>query len=227
MFSEIAGKYDFLNRFLSFGMSAKWKARLVTGAEIPSKGFILDVCTGSGDLALGFVRSRPEFNGYVTAIDFSAPMIDQARERVAKLGAPYPRRVDFIMGDALDLNFDDEKFDLVSVGFGVRNFARLDDGLSEMTRVLKVGGQLNVIEFFRDGITFRPFQWYLDTIVPILGNLISRSKAYTYLIHSTRDFVSVDEFEALLKNLGYENIVRERMIFGVAHIVRATKGRKE
>jgi len=226
MFSAIAVHYDFLNQFLSAGQSSKWKSRLVKNAELPSKGFVLDICTGSGELALGFLTDRPEFNGYVTGIDFSAPMVDQARENVAKLGAPFPRRVEFLMGDALDLNFDDDKFDLVSVGFGVRNFMDLESGLMEITRVLKSGCQLNVLEFFPGGVTFKPFEWYLDYVLPVIGNLISKSTAYTYLRDSTRDFVTVREFTEKLEDLGYENIRSERMTFGIAHIIRATKGER-
>ena len=225
MFSEISSHYDFLNQFLSFGRSKLWKLKLIKEADLPNKGFVLDVCTGSGDLALGFVKERSEFNGYVIGIDFSAPMIDQARDRVAHLGAPYPRRVEFLMGDALDLNYNDDKFDLVSVGFGVRNFVSLENGLKELTRVLKSGAQLNVLEFFRDGVTSPAIRCYLDTVLPLIGNTIARSKAYTYLRDSSRDFLTVDEFESMLADLGYENIVSERMTFGVAHIVRARKGK--
>jgi len=224
MFSSIAGKYDFLNELLSFSKAGHWKTRLIKGAELPERSLVLDLCTGSGDLALGFLTERPEFKGDVIGIDFSVPMIDRAREKVAELGYPYPRRVEFLMGDALDLQFNDDKFDLVSIGFGVRNFADTQGGVREMHRVLKPGGQLNVLEFFRDGVTFPPFKWYLDTVIPWLGNTISASKAYTYLRDSSNEFLSCPEFERMLESVGFREIKSERMTFGIAHIVRARKG---
>ncbi len=223
MFSSIAHRYDFLNQFLSFGQAKKWRSRLIAGADLPKRGLVLDLCTGSGDLALGFLTERPDFRGYVHGIDFSAPMIDLARNQVAKLGSPFPRRVEFMMGDALDLNFDDEKFDLVSVGFGVRNFADTVAGLKEMHRILKVGGQANILEFFNDGISFPPVGWYVNYMVPLIGNMISCTSAYSYLRDSSNDFHRRDEFENILLEIGFINIRWERMTFGTAHIVRAEK----
>jgi len=224
MFSSIAHRYDFVNRLLSFRQADKWRSRLIRGAELPERGLVLDVCTGSGDLALGFVRERPDFKGYVIGIDISAPMIDVARGRLAKLGPPYPRRVEFLMGDALDLEFADEKFDVVSAGFGVRNFADLGEGLKEMHRVLKVGGQANILEFFRSGTGFAPARWYSDNIVPLVGNMVTRTNAYTYLCRSINDFFSPEDFEEAMKAAGFRDIVWERMTFGIAYIVRGTKG---
>ncbi len=224
MFSSIAERYDFLNELLSFSQAGVWKSRLIREADVPERGLLLDLCTGSGDLALGFLTELPGFKGDVIGIDFSVPMVDRARAKVAELGYPYPRRVEFLMGDALDLQFDDEKFDLVAIGFGVRNFSDTESGVREMHRVLKTGGQLNVLEFFRDGVTFPPFKWYLDTVIPWLGNSISNSTAYTYLRDSSNEFLSCPEFERMLENSGFREIKSERMTFGIAHLVRARKG---
>jgi len=223
MFSTIAPYYDPLNSILSFWQADRWRRQLIMGADLPDDGLVLDLCTGSGEVALGFITERPEFRGNVYAIDFSAPMIDIARGKVARLGYPYPRRVDFLMGDATDLQFSDDKFDVASVAFGVRNYADAEAGLTEIYRVLKPSGQMNIIEFFSDGITFPPVRWYLDSVVPLLGNLISATRAYSYLRRSSRDFYTRGEFEYLLTAIGFSDITWERMTFGISYIVRARK----
>jgi demethylmenaquinone methyltransferase / 2-methoxy-6-polyprenyl-1,4-benzoquinol methylase len=223
MFSSIAPHYDFLNQFLSFGQAARWRTKLIKGANLDGKDLFLDVCTGSGDIALGILKTRLDFKGNAIGIDFSAPMLDLARSNVAKLGAPYPRRAEFMMGDALDLMYMDEKFDMVSVGYGVRNFEDTMAGLKEMYRVLKFGGQLNVLEFFKGSITSPPIQWFLDTIIPLVGNAISRTDAFSYLRDSSNDFYTVDDFCRLLGQVGFRDIEKERMTFGIAHIIRAIK----
>ncbi len=223
MFSSIATHYDFLNQLLSFGQAIRWRKRLIGKADLAGKELVLDLCTGSGDIALGILTDRKDFKGSVIGIDFSAPMVDIARNRVAKLGSPYPVRVEFMMGDALDLNYADDKFDMVSVGYGVRNFENTIDGLKEMFRVLKPGGEVNILEFFRAEITFLPVEVIVDTLIPWVGNLISGTNAYTYLRESTWDFYGVEEICELLSYVGFTDIQTERMTFGVAHIIRARK----
>jgi demethylmenaquinone methyltransferase/2-methoxy-6-polyprenyl-1,4-benzoquinol methylase len=223
MFSAIAQYYDPLNSILSFWQADRWRRRLIMGADLPEDGLVIDLCTGSGEVALGFLTERPEFRGNVYAIDFSAPMIDIARGKVARLGAPYPRRIDFLMGDATDLQFQDDKFDVASVAYGVRNYADAEAGLAEIYRVLKPSGQLNMIEFFSDGITFAPIRWYLDSVVPLLGNIISATRAYSYLRRSSRNFYTRGQFEKLLTSIGFVDILWERMTLGISYIVRARK----
>jgi demethylmenaquinone methyltransferase / 2-methoxy-6-polyprenyl-1,4-benzoquinol methylase len=226
MFSAIAPYYNFLNELLSFKQAGKWRKILIKSADLPRKGLILDLCTGSGELALGFLTERPDFAGYVIGIDFSAIMIDNARAGVAKLGAPYPRRVEFLMGDALDLPYRDDKFDLISVGFGIRNLADTEAGIKELHRVLKPGREVNILEFFRDGIVFEPVRWYVDYIVPLIGNVISRTNAYSYLRDSARNFYTIGEFDELLKKTGFTDIRWEPMTFGIAQLIRARKGQE-
>jgi len=223
MFSSIAPVYDSLNRTLSLWQDVGWRRRLVRGADLPERGLVLDICTGTGDLALGFLTEHPEFKGRVYAIDFSALMIDRARDKVAGLGPPYPPRVDFLMGDALDLEFPDDKFDIASCAFGVRNFADTVQGLKEMHRVLKVGGQANILEFFSGGVRSRMVRWYVDRLAPFIGNLISGSRAYTYLSVTSTEFYRPQQFEELLSDVGFGEITWERLTFGIAHIVRARK----
>ena len=225
MFSSIAPVYDLLNGLLSLGQDAKWRRLLVKGADLPESGKVLDLCTGTGDIAVAILKQYPDFKGMINAIDFSAPMVDKARGKVARLGPPFPRTIDFAMGDALDMQFPDDKFDVVTVGFGVRNFTDLKSGLEEIYRVLKPGGQMSVLEFFPDGIGGHFVRWYLDHVVPLIGNLVSGTKAYTYLRRSSDDFFTTQEFESMLKSLGFVDISWERLTHGIAHIVRARKGR--
>jgi len=224
MFSAIVDHYDFLNEFLSFQQAGKWRSHFISGADLPENGLVLDLCTGSGDIALGFLTQQLDFKGSVIAIDFSAPMIDRARLKVSQLGSPYPRRVEFLMGDALDMQFPDDKFDLVAIGFGIRNFSDTTSGLQEIHRVMKPGSQLNILEFFKDGISSPLVKWYVDSLVPRIGNLVSGTQAYTYLRASSNEFYTLDGFTELLAGLGFVEIQSERMTFGIAHIVRARKG---
>jgi demethylmenaquinone methyltransferase/2-methoxy-6-polyprenyl-1,4-benzoquinol methylase len=224
MFSSIAPVYDTLNRTLSLGRDRIWRRELVRGADLPADGLVLDLCTGTGDLALAFLTDRPEYKGMVYAVDFSALMVDKARGKIARLGAPYPVRVEFLMGDALDLQFPDDKFDIVSVAFGVRNFTNLEQGLEEMHRVLKPGGQANILEFFSDNPAGRVVRWYLDCMVTTIGNMVSRTRAYSYLRKSSSEFISRKGFEESLRAFGFTDISSQSLTFGVAHIVRARKG---
>lgn len=222
MFSAIAPGYDRLNHLLSLWQDVIWRRRLVRGADLPPYGLVLDLCTGTGDVALELVTQRPDFRGFVHAVDFSAIMVDRAREKLARLGRPYASRIDFVMGDALDLQFPDEKFDAVFVAFGVRNFADTARGLSEIHRVLKQGGQANILEFF-SGETRGLVRWYASRLVPWLGNLASGSHAYAYLRESTNEFYRPAEFKELMIDQGFKEIIWERLTFGAAHITRARK----
>jgi demethylmenaquinone methyltransferase/2-methoxy-6-polyprenyl-1,4-benzoquinol methylase len=222
MFSSIAPVYDRLNRALSLWQDVAWRRQLVRGADLPERGLVLDLCTGTGDIAIGFITERLDFKGLVLAVDFSAMMVDRARGKLAKLGAPYASRVEFLMGDALDLQYPDEKFDVVAVAFGVRNFFDVPRGLKEIHRVLKVGGQVNILEFF-PGQTRGPARWYARRFVPWIGSLVSGTSAYWYLERSSDEFYRPEDFEQLLAAQGFLEISWERLTFGVAHIVRARK----
>jgi len=224
LFSSIAPTYDFLNHLLSLGCDTQWRKQLVRGTILPANGIVLDLCTGTGDVALAILRERGDFQGEIVAIDFSAMMVDNARAKIAQLGPPYPRRVDFMMGDALDLQFPDDKFDAVTVAFGVRNFEQIWAGLNEIRRVLKPSGQVCILEFFGDGAENGLIQRYADLVVPAVGDLVSHTKAYSYLRRSSGEFFTRPEFENILKFVGFTDISWEPLTFGIAHIVRARKG---
>jgi demethylmenaquinone methyltransferase/2-methoxy-6-polyprenyl-1,4-benzoquinol methylase len=223
MFSTIAPYYDGLNRSMSLWQDVTWRKKLIMETDLPEDGIVLDLCTGTGDIAIGYLRHRTEFKGDIVGLDFSAYMVDLARDKLIKLGTGYQTRIDFLMGDATDLNFRDDKFDVISVGFGVRNFSDTIAGLEEMYRVLKPGGQANILEFFSGGINTGFVKWYTSSVVPAIGNIVSRSGAYTYLSKTSSEFYTIDEFRKVLEEIGFRDMEFERMTFGISYIVRCRK----
>lgn len=220
MFTEISPRYDLLNRVLSAGMDGPWRRTAVRMAGPRGARRILDLATGTGDLAFEFLRA-PGFDGEVLGIDFSGEMVERARGKAARRNVP--PRVQFRAGDAMDIPEPDGSFDIVSCGFGVRNFVDLERGLAEACRVLAPGGRLVVLDFFRkqEGPAI---SLYLDHVLPRVGRWISRSPAaYTYLRESKKGFVSPDEFVAVLNSLGCSPIVSRTLTFGIAHVMVGTK----
>jgi demethylmenaquinone methyltransferase/2-methoxy-6-polyprenyl-1,4-benzoquinol methylase len=186
MFDRVASRYDALNSVMTAGLHHRWRERAGERAELGRGESALDVCCGTGDLTLELAR-RVAPGGHVVGCDFSEPMLDLAREKAASRGAPGVR---FEWADALSLPYDAGRFDAVTVGFGVRNLADLDRGLRELTRVLRPGGRLVVLEIIHPT---RPplstfFSLWFDRIVPLIGGLSEESEAYEYLPESVRSF---------------------------------------
>jgi demethylmenaquinone methyltransferase/2-methoxy-6-polyprenyl-1,4-benzoquinol methylase len=186
MFDRVAGHYDLLNSLMTAGLHHSWRQRAADRAELRPGDAALDVCCGTGDLALE-LASRVSPDGRVVGCDFSEPMLDLAREKAAERGEPGVR---FEWADALSLPYDAERFDAVTVGFGVRNLSNLDRGMSEMARVLRPGGRLVILEITQP---VRPplssfYSLWFDRIVPMLGRLTSDPEAYSYLPESVRSF---------------------------------------
>jgi demethylmenaquinone methyltransferase/2-methoxy-6-polyprenyl-1,4-benzoquinol methylase len=186
MFDRIAGVYDVMNSAMTAGLHHRWRARAVDRAALAPGDAALDVCCGTGDLALELGR-RVGLSGRVVGSDFSERMLDLAREKPVPAGAAKPI---FEWADALDLPYDDGGFDAVTVGFGVRNLADLDRGIAEMARVLKPGGRLVVLEITQPQ---RPplstfFSIWFDRIVPLIGRLAGDRDAYSYLPESVKRF---------------------------------------
>lgn len=220
MFTEISPRYDLLNRILSGGMDGRWRKTAVEMVRPEGARRILDLASGTGDLALAFLKVRG-FEGEVLGLDFSEEMVLRARKKAS--ARKVSNRVQFRTGDALDIPEPDGYFDIVSVGFGVRNFADVEKGLLEAHRVLIPGGHLVVLEFFRK--KENPFvRFYLDHVLPRVGRWISRSpSAYTYLRRTKEGFLSPDEFVSLLHSLGYSPVVLKTLTAGIAHVIVATK----
>jgi demethylmenaquinone methyltransferase/2-methoxy-6-polyprenyl-1,4-benzoquinol methylase len=186
MFDRVAARYDLLNSLMSAGLHHRWRERAADVAALAPGDSALDVCCGTGDLSLELAR-RVSPGGHVVGCDFSEPMLDLAREKTSARGAAGVR---FEWADALALPYDAGRFDAVTVGFGVRNFADRERGLREMARVLRPGGRLVVLEFTRP---LRPpfstfYSLWFDRLAPVLGRLSDDPEAYAYLAESVRTF---------------------------------------
>lgn len=186
MFDRIAGVYDLMNSAMTAGMHHRWREKAVDRTGLLPGGNALDVCCGTGDLAFELQR-RVGPDGSVIGSDFSERMLDLAREKGQRSGGPAPV---FQWADALDLPYDDATFDAVTVGFGVRNLVDLDAGVAELTRVLKPGGRLVILEITTPQ---RPplstfFSIWFDRIVPVLGRAAGDPEAYSYLPESVKRF---------------------------------------
>jgi demethylmenaquinone methyltransferase / 2-methoxy-6-polyprenyl-1,4-benzoquinol methylase len=204
MFDRVAGRYDALNSVMTAGLHHRWRRRAADRAELGPGDAALDVCCGTGDLALE-LAGRVAPAGSVVGCDFSEPMLDLAREKASARAAAGVR---FEWADALSLPYDAGRFDAVTVGFGVRNLADLDRGLHEMARVLRPGGRLVVLEITQPR---RPplstfYSLWFDRIVPLLGAFSEEAGAYSYLPESVRSFPSPDRLAEKMHMAGLEQI---------------------
>jgi demethylmenaquinone methyltransferase/2-methoxy-6-polyprenyl-1,4-benzoquinol methylase len=222
MFDNIAPYYDFLNRLLSLGIDRNWRKKAIAKIDRSEAKYILDVATGTADVALELAkRLHPD---QVMGVDISNEMLDIGREKVRKQGLT--QVIELREGDSENLHFDDNTFDAITVAFGVRNFEHLEKGLQEMQRVLKPGGQLVVLEFSRPRIfPFKQlFNMYFRYILPLIGRLTSKDpKAYRYLYESVQAFPDGDRFLSVLKNCGYEKAEQQALTLGICTIYSAFK----
>lgn len=204
MFNRIAGRYDLLNSLMTAGLHHSWRTRAAERARLNPGDSALDVCCGTGDLSLELAK-RVSPGGNVVGCDFSEQMLDLAREKAMNRGLESVR---FEWADALQLPYDAGRFDAVTVGFGVRNFADRDRGLREMARVLRAGGRLVILEFTEPR---RPpfstfYALWFDRIVPILGRLTDNPEAYSYLTESVHSFPDPHGLAAKMDAAGFERI---------------------
>ena len=221
MFDAIAGRYDFLNHFLSLGIDIVWRKIAVREIAKVNPKMILDIATGTGDLAIEASRLNPS---QVVGVDISNNMLDVGREKMKKKSLD--KLIDMQYGDSENLSFEDNTFDAVTAGFGVRNFENLDKGLSEMCRVMKVGGKLAILEPAEPKIF--PFKQlyglYFKVILPLLGKLFSKdNSAYTYLPESVAAFPSRNAFILELEKAGFKEPKFKALTFGIAALYTATK----
>jgi demethylmenaquinone methyltransferase/2-methoxy-6-polyprenyl-1,4-benzoquinol methylase len=204
MFDRIAGLYDAMNSVMTAGLHHRWRARAADLAAVPPDGRALDVATGTGDLALELAR-RLGPGGEVIGTDFSPRMLERARSKAAAVPGG---RLRFEPANALELPYPDDQFDAATVGFGARNFASLERGLSEMTRVVKPGGRVVVLEITTPT---RPplshfFGLWFDLIVPAIGRLVGDPDAYSYLPSSVRRFPGPDQLAAVMWGCGLRDV---------------------
>lgn len=221
MFNNISGRYDFLNHFLSLGIDHLWRARAVKELREINPKRILDIATGTGDFAIANLKLKPE---EVVGIDISSGMLEVGKEKMKK------KKVDHIismqLGDSEDLPFDDNYFDGLTVGFGVRNFENLEKGLGEMLRVIRPGGKAIILEFSKPKIfpIKQVFGFYSKYFIPFFGKRISKDeKAYAYLPESVAAFPEGKDFENVLEKLNYKNIKSIPVSGGIATIYVGTK----
>jgi demethylmenaquinone methyltransferase / 2-methoxy-6-polyprenyl-1,4-benzoquinol methylase len=221
MFNNIAPKYDFLNHFLSWGIDKIWRRIAINELKKSSPAKILDIATGTGDLALTALRIKPS---EIVGIDISEEMLAIARTKIEKAGKSAIIR--FEKGDSEEIQFPDDTFDAAIVAFGVRNFENLQKGINEIFRVLKPGAKFVVLEFSRPrNLFFRTiYNFYIFKIVPFFGKLFSKDKmAYTYLPESAGAFPSGDDFLRYLENPGFGNLTCRPLTFGVASVYSGIK----
>lgn len=219
MFARISNVYDFMNHFMSLNQDKRWRDHVVARLDKDSWE-ILDLCAGTGDLALAAVRGG-KGKSWIAA-DFCPEMLEGSR------GKKDAEHLVLSAADAMNLPFKDHSIDAVTVGFGVRNFADVRRGLQEISRVLRPGGQLLVLEFYRDdpeavgeahGVPGL-IRFGLNTVIPFLGKLVGRDgKAYSYLPSSMGEFLTPEEFATLLSEYKFTDTFIERQTFGIAHIV--------
>jgi demethylmenaquinone methyltransferase/2-methoxy-6-polyprenyl-1,4-benzoquinol methylase len=221
MFNNISAKYDFLNHFLSLGIDKLWRKKAVKMLKTIQPNRILDIATGTGDFAIESLSLKPE---EVVGLDISEGMLEKGREKMVK------RKVDHIvsmrLGDSEEIPFEDNYFDALTVGFGVRNFQNLEKGLTEMLRVVRPGGMLIILEFSKPKKfpVKQYFHFHSKYIIPFFGKTISKdASAYTYLPESVAVFPEGKNFETILVQLGYKNVNSTLVSGGIATIYAGTK----
>ena len=220
MFSGIAPRYDLMNDVLSLRQHYNWRKLAVSLANVKAGDTCLDVCTGTGDFALDLAKAVTQ-TGRVVASDFCEPMIRNGLHKLPTASAP----VTMMVSNAEALPYSSDRFDAVTVGFGIRNVAHIDCALREMSRVAKPGGRVVILEFNRPRQKwYKPFvDFYLFRILPRIGGLFSRREAYTYLPESMKQFVSREKLESLMREAGLRDISIRDLNFGTVCIHIGTK----
>ena len=221
MFNNISKRYDFLNHFLSLGIDKIWRRKAVKELREIHPKRILDIATGTGDFALATLKVMPE---EVIGMDISEGMLDVGKVKMRK------KKVDHIvsmqLGDSENLPFEDNYFDAVTVGFGVRNFEDLEKGLSEMLRVIRPNGKAIILEFSKpkNFPIKQVFGFYSKYFIPFFGKNISKDeKAYAYLPESVQAFPEGEEFKSILKKVGYTKVESKSVSGGIATIYSGRK----
>ena len=218
MFDRIAPKYDFFNRLFSLGIDLWWRKNLVKWMQSDDPKQILDVATGTGELAIALWKN---FRVKITAVDLSQEMLNLADKKIKQLGAD----ITIQKANAENLPFESNKFDAVSVGFGVRNFENLEKGLSELKRVVKENGNVYILEFSRmEGVLSPLYNFYFRKVLPFLAKMISDEKeAYSYLPDSVQNFPCGERMKNILLDLGFSKVEYKKLSLGIVTIYKAKK----
>ncbi len=225
MFAQIAGRYDLLNHLLSLGIDRRWRRRTVRLAPPDGEAkWILDLCTGTADLALAYGRaSGPGVR--IIGADFCRPMLAIARDKCRRAGTT--GQIALVEADALQLPFSDDRFDIVCVAFGLRNLSDLDGGLREMVRVCRPGGRVAVLEFStpRRQLLAAVYNWYFHRVLPRVGQTLAENRqgAYNYLPASVGQFPQGEAMAEQMQAAGLEGVCRREFTLGVCTLYTGRK----
>lgn len=223
MFDAIAGRYDLLNHLLSAGIDRRWRRRAIRSLRLSGRETVLDLCTGTADLAIAACQATPPAHR-VLGIDFAGGMLGIGREKL-RAGSLDPQ-ITLVRGDASCIPVAATSVDAITIGFGIRNVERTEDACAEMYRVLRPGGQVAILEF---AIPTAPvirqlYAWYFRTALPMIGRIVSRhNAAYGYLPASVSAFASPDEFVKILRHAGFTGIGAAPLTFGIVYLYTAQK----
>ena len=222
MFDNISHRYDFLNRLLSVGIDVSWRKKVVKMVTETEPRTILDVATGTGDLAIALAKKNPQAK--ITGFDLSNGMLEHGRVKVAEKNLS--DQIEMIQGDAENMPFEDNTFDAITVAFGVRNFETLEKGLKEIHRVLKPGGKFVILEFSQpEQFPMKQlYNFYFKNILPVIGKTFSKDhRAYTYLPESVQAFPYGEKLNNILKSVNFLEPKDKKLTFGIASIYSCLK----
>ncbi|MBN1881743.1 MAG: bifunctional demethylmenaquinone methyltransferase/2-methoxy-6-polyprenyl-1,4-benzoquinol methylase UbiE [Deltaproteobacteria bacterium] len=225
LFDSIAHRYDLLNHVLSLSIDRLWRRRLLRMAAPRPDDKILDICTGTGDIAAAFLRAVPGIG--VCGVDFSQKMLEGGRRKVSRV-RPGTEKALF-PGDAQALPFIDDAFDIATMGFGLRNLSDKKEGIIEAARVLKPGGRLFILEFAppRSSLLLVPYRLYLGRILPVIGGIVSANRgAYDYLADSIHGFLRPEEVTALMEESGFTDVTSHSMTGGMVYLYQGIKKKR-
>ena len=215
VFSSVASKYDVMNDFMSLGIHRFWKDAMMDWLAPRGGQLLLDVAGGTGDISFRFLKRAR--NAHATVLELTEPMLAEGRKRAATAGIS--GQLDWVVGDAMALPFEDQTFDVYTISFGIRNVTNPKKALAEAYRVLKPGGRIMVLEFSH--IPNDLLQWCYDkysfNVIPRLGQIIARDRSsYQYLVESIRNFPNQEKFLNLVNEAGFENTKYRNLTMGVA-----------
>jgi demethylmenaquinone methyltransferase/2-methoxy-6-polyprenyl-1,4-benzoquinol methylase len=223
MFDAIAGRYDFLNHFLSVGLDTRWRARAMREAQLPRRARVLDLCTGTADLAIAALHAEP--SARVVGVDFAGAMLRVGLDKLRRRGLI--SRISLVRGDAAKIPVADAWADAATIGFGIRNVAQPELALRELARVIAPGGRLVILEFGEPRIPgIRTlYRWYFRYVLPRLGRAVSKhDSAYAYLPASVGAFPAPSAFAATISSHGFREVRAVPLSLGIVYLYVGTRG---
>lgn len=221
MFNNIAGRYDFLNHFLSMGIDKGWRRKAIAEIQETRPNVILDVATGTGDLAIAASKIGPQ---HIIGVDIAEQMLEVGRKKIKVKGLD--KIISLQLADSEALPFVEGAFDAITCAYGVRNFEHLEAGLKDMNRVLRTGGKVAILEFSQPQKfpVKQVYKFYFKYILPLLGKMVSKhSRAYTYLPESVMAFPEGKKFCEILEQCGFKNAKARPLTFGITTLYTAYK----